>query len=405
MKKESIPLLKDHHSHLIIFALFHDCPNLTEVKEKPQALELIQRQDQDKVNVILGWNNSYYDFSKEELEKFPPVIIVNTSLHSMVMNPVAEKMLRNQYPKIVNNYRDPFWFECNFPSLLIFLCNLIEPTLEKIERFFGYLEKNGIYYAEEMLLPNEKCFNIVKSSPYFHRTALWADYDTYMTLSEEIQRDVKGIKIFTDGAIGTKTAALNVPYTDGTVGRTLYTEDIFFQMLMTYSKLNKALAIHAIGDNALSMIVNTILKLDKRGIGFPKIRLEHCQLMDLDIARTIKDLGLILSLQPNFSMDSITYTDRLSQTYLENNNPFRMLIDDAGFIPGKDLIFSSDTSINSARFALENSLFPPYEQQKLTLEEFTAGYCMPDTSYGEIQFFVDEKKSEIKIDNIVISHT
>ncbi len=401
MNKQSIPLLKDHHNHLIIFSLFYDCPNLTQIRDKDQALTLIQKQDPGQVTVILGWNNSYYDFSNEELASFPPVIIVNTSLHSFVMSPVAENFLIKKYPKIVQNYRDSFWFECNLPSILIFLCNQIEPTPGKFARFFDYLEKRGIYYATEMLMPNEACFNILKSTPYFQRTALWTDYDTYMTLNKEIQEEIKGLKVFTDGAIGTKTAALLVPYTDGSVGRSLYAEDEFYQMLKTYSKANKALSIHIIGDNALSMVVDTILKLEREKINFPEIRLEHCQFMDLDTAGTIKELGLILSLQPNFSLDSITYSDRLSQTYLENNNPFRMLIDEAGFIPGKDLIFSSDTSINSAEYALKSSLFPPFAGQKLSLEEFVDGYCMPDKSYGEIQFFIDEKNSEIKIDKII----
>jgi predicted amidohydrolase YtcJ len=403
MKKESIPLLRDHHNHLIIFALFYDCPNLTQIHSKSQAVKLIKDQDHHKVTVILGWNNSYYDFTREELENFPPVVIVNTSLHSFVMNPSAEKSLAGQYPKIVQNYKDSFWFECNLPSILIFLCNQIVPTLEKFERFFGYLEKQGIYYAEEMLMPNEECFNILKSSPFFHRTALWADYDTYINLDKNIQEDIRGIKIFTDGAIGTKTAALHVPYTDGTIGRPLYTEDEFYRMLSSHAKLNKALSIHAIGDKVMSMIISTILRLDKEGIKFPKIRLEHCQFTDLNTAKIAKKLGIILSLQPNFSIDSVTYSDRLSQTYLESNNPLRMFIDDAGFIPGKDLIFSSDTSVNSAQDALKSSLFPPYKQQKLTLEEFIAGYCMPDKSYGEILFFIDQKNSDIIIDEIIVN--
>ncbi|GAG61967.1 unnamed protein product [marine sediment metagenome] len=252
-------------------------------------------------------------------------------------------------------------------------------------------------------MTNEECFNILKSSPFFHRTALWADYDTYINLDKNIQEDIRGIKIFTDGAIGTKTAALHVPYTDGTIGRPLYTEDEFYRMLSSHAKLNKALSIHAIGDKVMSMIISTILRLDKEGIKFPKIRLEHCQFTDLNTAKIAKKLGIILSLQPNFSIDSVTYSDRLSQTYLESNNPLRMFIDDAGFIPGKDLIFSSDTSVNSAQDALKSSLFPPYKQQKLTLEEFIAGYCMPDKSYGEILFFIDQKNSDIIIDEIIVN--
>ena len=61
------------------------------------------------------------------------------------------------------------------------------------------------------------------------------------------------------------------------------------------------------------------------------MRLEHVQFITLPQARRAKDLGVILSMQPNFNSDSEDYADRLGPRDLEANNPFRMLIDQAGF--------------------------------------------------------------------------
>jgi predicted amidohydrolase YtcJ len=149
-------------------------------------------------------------------------------------------------------------------------------------------------------------------------------------------------------------------------------------------------AIHAIGEMATSQVVGTIGKLKENGIRFSSVRMEHCQFIHKRTACQAKELGMLLSMQPNFSTDSIIYRDRLLPRYLENNNPFRMLIDKAGFVPGEDLIFGSDGMPPGAEAALKDSLFPPLPQQKLTIEEFTAGYCMPDKTHGCIELEMDE---------------
>ena len=41
------------------------------------------------------------------------------------------------------------------------------------------------------------------------------------------------------------------------------------------------------------------------------------------------------------------------------------------------------------------SLFPPFATQKLTLDEFVAGYCMKDMSQGYIDINIDEDKQLI----------
>ena len=56
-----------------------------------------------------------------------------------------------------------------------------------------------------------------------------------------------------------------------------------------------------------------------------------------------------------------------------------MLIDDVGFVPGKDLIFGSDGMPHGADYALRASLYPPRPGQVLTLEEFVDGYCLKNT--------------------------
>jgi predicted amidohydrolase YtcJ len=394
-QKVSIPMLKDHHNHPTIYALFHDCLNLQEVAAKKEAVRMIRSLDKDRVSVVLGWNTGFYRFTGEELKRFPPVIIVNVSLHSFIMNASAQVLLKEKYPGIVENHQDSSWYEAHFPGMMIFLARQVEPTVQKIKTFFDYLYKKGIYYAEDMVLTGDEVHSIICASPFRERTASWADPATFKTLSPGTQKNVKGLKLFTDGALGAGTAALEQPYKDGRKGDLLHSDDELFRQMREVATLAKAVSVHAIGEMGTFQVVRTVRKLKDQGFSFPEIRMEHCQFIDEKTAHEAKELGIILSMQPNFSIDSTVYRDRLFSKYLEWNNPFRMLIDKVGFVPGEDLILGSDGMPHGVEAALQMSLFPPYAQQRLTLDEFIAGYCMPDKSYGQIDLEIDDSGGKV----------
>jgi predicted amidohydrolase YtcJ len=75
-QKARIPLLKDHHSHPYLYAALASCPDIRFVKEKERALEMIARHSvSDEVNVVIGWNDSLYGFSRADLDPLPPQIM------------------------------------------------------------------------------------------------------------------------------------------------------------------------------------------------------------------------------------------------------------------------------------------------------------------------------------------
>lgn len=395
MQEKSIPLLKDHHNHPSIYAQFFDCPNLQKTEDKAEAVKMVQALPGEGVSVVLGWNNRYFEFSDDDLESFPPLVIVNVSLHSFIMNASAEAMLKEKYPEIVANYKDASWYEAHFPGMLIFLADLSEPSEQKIETFFDHLYEQGVYWAEEMHLPGEKMYAVIRDTPYAERTASWTNLATFKTLAAETQNSIAGIKLFTDGALGPGTAALGRPYKDGKRGALLFSDKELYRMMHEVALLGKAAAVHAIGELATAQVVRTTRKLKEDGFAFSQVRLEHCQFIDRNTAQEAKDLGIVLSMQPNFSSDSTVYSDRLPEQYLEQNNPFRMLIDGVGFVPGEDLLLGSDGMPQGAQAALQCALFPPFPQQRLTLDEFIAAYCMPDKTYGQINLEIDEHSVRI----------
>lgn len=97
-------------------------------------------------------------------------------------------------------------------------------------------------------------------------------------------------------------------------------------------------------------------------------------------------------MQPNFSSDTVDYRDRLDAGYCEMNNPFRMLIDEIGFVPGNDLVFGSDGMPHGIETAIQQSLRPSLSQQKLSIDEFVAGYCMNPEQSGSIQLTIENDR-------------
>ncbi|MBS3817581.1 MAG: amidohydrolase family protein [Candidatus Thermoplasmatota archaeon] len=401
VKKKTIPLLYDHHTHTTGYAALLESVDLTEVKEKDEAVSLIKENcTEDKTNVVLGWNNSYYSFTEEELNEFPPVVICNLSFHGFIFNDKAEEKIKERFgnAKILERMNDPDWVERNLPAIMKFLVKLEGLDEKKLDSFFEYLSENGIWRTDDMLLPDENVLDLFEKTGYNERTDFWADLQIYDQLSEDAKKEVKGIKIFTDGALGPSTAALKEAYSDGTEGILVHRKEELKEIINGVEE--DRVAVHALGDRAVEQVIESVEELEKKRFTYPNIRLEHAQFISKEYAEKAKELGIKLSMQPNFSHDSVHYSDRLSGKYAKKNNPFRILIDEVKFVPGDDLIFSSDGMPYGVVPSLEASLFPPYQSQRLTLDEFIAGFCLEDKEEGSIQIEIDEEEKKVSVEKV-----
>jgi predicted amidohydrolase YtcJ len=382
-----IPLLKDHHTHPWLYSSLASCPDIRFVEEKKRALEIIANQCvNDEVNVVLGWNDSLYGFSPTELDALPSLVIMNTSLHYFVMNRPAADTLGPLFPELLANRGNREWIERNGAQLFGFIMGIRPCNALRLSSFFDSLARLGVWYAEEMTMGGAAAIDVFDRAGLTSRTLFWADATTCGGLGEEELGRVHGLKLFTDGALGARTARLSQCFLSGEKGVLVYDDGELLDLLSWSAELGKAVAVHAIGDVAVDQAVNAVARLGKE---LPQARLEHCQFISRETAESAKSLGIVLCMQPNFSFESDCYKDRLPEKFLSRNNPFRMLIDDVGYVPGKDLLFGSDGMPHGVQHALESALFPPYPGQAVTLDEFVAGYCMPDLANGFVDVTID----------------
>lgn len=387
---QRIPLLKDHHTHPYLYAALAHCPDISSVTLKSEALPRIREGfPEDGIAVVTGWNDSYFTFEEGELDPLPALVIFNVSLHSLLINAAAKEMLARTFPELVCNYRNSEWLERNTSLVLNFLITVKPCGPEQLRAYYLRLAKLGVWHAEEMSLKDEAEIGLFREASLLDRTSFWTSMQSFEAMSDAGREQVHGIKLFADGALGAKSAWLAQRYLSGTSGVPVYADDEMYRLVARAFQMGKGVAVHAIGDAAVDQAVHVLERATAGRQGLPETRIEHCQFISRQTALKAKSMGIILSMQPNFSQDSICYRERLSQVYCRRNNPFRMLLDEAGYVAGNDLIFGSDGMPHGVQSALESALFPPFPGQRLTLDEFRGGYCLSDYSNGYIDISVD----------------
>ena len=372
------PLLHDHHTHPLLYAAFNSGVDLSDATSFEAAADLItsasNRPQAPDVIVAHHWKSNRFPIEQKQLERLPPVAVFNFSLHSVLVNEPAKTTLIDRFGETVSNLSNQVWYERNIRHVLNWFA-MLGGSPDALAAFFVGLEQLGIGSAEEMLLVGEQEIEWFEEAGLSHRTKFWAAPETFEELSDSAKSKVHGLKLFTDGAFGAWSAAISDCYLGqpANKGMLIYEDKQLQQILIEGAQQKNAIAIHAIGDVAIEQTIDSI-EQTKVHNKFDIIRIEHAQLISEPQAIRAKELGIVLSMQPNFNSDSVVYADRLPPAILDANNPFRMLIDTVGFTPGVDLIFGSDGMPHGIEHGLKEVTTPSRESQKLTVEEFTLGY-------------------------------
>lgn len=110
-------------------------------------------------------------------------------------------------------------------------------------------------------------------------------------------------KIFSDGALTTRTAALREPYADDATnsGLLIWEPETLASMIRRAHLAGWQIGTHAIGDRAVELVVNCYERaLAETPRKDHRHRIEHCMLLDERLGQRIKRLGLVPTIQPGF---------------------------------------------------------------------------------------------------------
>ncbi len=155
-----------------------------------------------------------------------------------------------------------------------------------------------------------------------------------------------GVKLYLDGALGSRGAWLKAPYSDapGQKGLPLLTPAQLRNKMVRASFDKFQVAIHAIGDAANAEALDAITDLNADLPGERRWRIEHAQVIDpVDIPR-FAQLKVIASMQPvHQTSDRLMAEARLGPDRLKGAYAWRSLQ-----TAGARLAFGSDVPVESA---------------------------------------------------------
>ncbi|TZG27993.1 amidohydrolase [Sphingomonas montanisoli] len=154
-----------------------------------------------------------------------------------------------------------------------------------------------------------------------------------------------GVKLYADGALGSRGAWLKAPYADAPNNRGIqFLDDAKLRNLGSRAAMDGfQVAIHAIGDAANQQALDAIDELANTYKGDRRWRIEHAQIVDpVDIPRFGKN-GTVASMQPvHQTSDRLMAEARLGPARLAGAYAWKAMID-----AGSPLAFGSDYPVES----------------------------------------------------------
>ena len=155
-----------------------------------------------------------------------------------------------------------------------------------------------------------------------------------------------GIKLYLDGALGSRGASLKAPYHDdpGAKGLPLLSPAQLRNLMSRAAMDNFQTAVHAIGDAANAEVLGAIDELSESYTGDRRWRIEHAQIVDPVDLPLLGHHGIIASMQPlHQTSDRLMAEARLGPERLEGAYPWRSVIKVGG-----RLAFGSDAPVEPA---------------------------------------------------------
>lgn len=157
---------------------------------------------------------------------------------------------------------------------------------------------------------------------------------------------VRGVKLYMDGALGSRGAALLKPYTDrpDTSGLLIAQHDATIAILKQALAVKAQVAFHAIGDRGNRLVLDwyeEVLGSDaatSRGLHW---RIEHAQILDPKDIPRFASLGVVASMQPSHAIGDLWFApSRLGPDRLVGAYAWKALLDTVATV-----VFGTDAPV------------------------------------------------------------
>lgn len=215
---------------------------------------------------------------------------------------------------------------------------------------------------------------------------------------------VRAIKVYADGALGSRGAALLAPYRDDPANVGLMRNSVETIEYWTRLALENGfqICIHAIGDAANRAVIDIYERQIRASrVKDPRCRIEHAQVLAIDDIDRLAPLGIIASMQPTHATSDMYWAEeRLGPERIRGAYAWRKLIDS-----GVTIVCGSDFPVEAVNPLLgiyaavtrqdvrgwpEGGWYP---EERMTIDEAVRGF----TANAAFAAFAEDWQGTIEI--------
>lgn len=147
--------------------------------------------------------------------------------------------------------------------------------------------------------------------------------------------DIRSVKLYSDGALGSRGAAMIEPYSDDDENRGLpfYTQEELDGFVQKANDMGFQVGIHAIGDLGNRMALDAFERAQGGEISPLRNRIEHSQIITLEDIPRFAELGVVAAMQPiHATSDMNMAEDRIGPERIKGGYAWRRLLDTGAII-------------------------------------------------------------------------
>jgi predicted amidohydrolase YtcJ len=147
--------------------------------------------------------------------------------------------------------------------------------------------------------------------------------------------DIRSVKIYADGALGSRGAALLEPYSDDAENRGLafVTGDELYGAIDKANRMGFQVGVHAIGDRGNRLVLDAFERVQHGQPSPLRNRIEHAQIIALDDIPRFATLGVIAAMQPTHATSDMNMAeDRVGPERIRGGYAWRRLLSSGAVI-------------------------------------------------------------------------
>ena len=356
-----LPGLIDAHCHFYGLGLNQQEIDLVGTKSFDEILFKLKSQSVENKTVIKarGWDQNDWDIkefpNKDQLDVlFPntPVVLERIDGHAYLVNQKALDMAQISTATKSNNgtllKKNGKLTGVLIDGPMSLIDNVI-PELSKTEKIQALLDaekicfKNGLTTVDDAGLSKEIILLIdslqnkkdLKMRIYAMISNSEKNLDYFLNRKpiKTEKLNVRSVKVYGDGALGSRGATLKFPYHDDkkNYGKLVTDPESLKKLASRIADANFQMNTHAIGDSTVKLLLNTYSKVLENKVD-PRWRIEHSQIIDLQDMEGFSN-KILPSVQPTHATSDMYWAeDRVGPSRIDGAYSYKALLNESNVI-------------------------------------------------------------------------